>query len=401
MGTICDKLEYLVDTKQAIKDAIVSKGVSISDSDTFRSYPARIARISEKENKPLYNATVKDLIGEVDANGQLNTSTTELDLVFDGVENIGDYVLRSKFHTSTGIKVKSLSMPHLTKINGAYACSTAFGSQKTLTTVNLNSLEEIKCAGTSGNTTASMFVDCTNLTSVNIKNLHTLSGYYACASMFYNCSSADFDLSKIKTISGTNCAQRMFYNAGITNINLSKLTVLTDYNACQGMFENTSKAVSADLSGLTRISGGNTCSSMFSYSGIKSIDLSNLESIEGDYTCSGMFTRSGLTGDIHFHKLSRILGQSSGYTCRGMFSETNISNIYFHSLTTVGSKSNIFNGMLSYTTGVTVHFPAALESVIGSWEDVVNGFGGTNTTVLFDLGKEGSGTTDDGSYTPR
>ena len=32
-----------------------------------------------------------------------------------------------------------------------------------------------------------------------------------------------------------------------------------------------------------------------------------------------------------------------------------------------------------------MHFPSNLQSVIGSWSDVQNGFGGTNTTVLFDL----------------
>ena len=41
--------------------------------------------------------------------------------------------------------------------------------------------------------------------------------------------------------------------------------------------------------------------------------------------------------------------------------------------------------MLSGVTGCTVHFPSNLESVIGSWSDVTDGFDGTNTTVLFDL----------------
>jgi hypothetical protein len=41
--------------------------------------------------------------------------------------------------------------------------------------------------------------------------------------------------------------------------------------------------------------------------------------------------------------------------------------------------------MLPGVTGCTVHFPSNLQSVIGSWADVTEGFGGTNTTVLFDL----------------
>ena len=41
--------------------------------------------------------------------------------------------------------------------------------------------------------------------------------------------------------------------------------------------------------------------------------------------------------------------------------------------------------MIETTQVPTVHFPANMQSVIGSWSDVVNGFNGTNTTVLFDL----------------
>lgn len=45
-NTISDKLTYLEGTKSAIKDAIVAKGVAVSDSDTFRSYAGKIGQIS-------------------------------------------------------------------------------------------------------------------------------------------------------------------------------------------------------------------------------------------------------------------------------------------------------------------------------------------------------------------
>lgn len=43
---IYDKLTYLEGTKSAIKDSIISKGVAVSDSDTFRSYADKISQIS-------------------------------------------------------------------------------------------------------------------------------------------------------------------------------------------------------------------------------------------------------------------------------------------------------------------------------------------------------------------
>lgn len=46
MGSIADKLTYLQETKTAIKNAIVSKGVEVSDTDSFRSYADKISSIS-------------------------------------------------------------------------------------------------------------------------------------------------------------------------------------------------------------------------------------------------------------------------------------------------------------------------------------------------------------------
>lgn len=44
-----------------------------------------------------------------------------------------------------------------------------------------------------------------------------------------------------------------------------------------------------------------------------------------------------------------------------------------------------FNNMLNNVSGCTVHFPYAIKKVIGEWEDVIDGFGGRNTEILFDL----------------
>lgn len=46
MGSISDKLSYLNDTKKAIKEAIVNKGVEVLDTDTFKSYAEKILNIS-------------------------------------------------------------------------------------------------------------------------------------------------------------------------------------------------------------------------------------------------------------------------------------------------------------------------------------------------------------------
>lgn len=45
MGTINEKLNYLLQTKENIKQAIKEKGVEIADSDSFRSYAEKIGTI--------------------------------------------------------------------------------------------------------------------------------------------------------------------------------------------------------------------------------------------------------------------------------------------------------------------------------------------------------------------
>lgn len=45
MGTIAEQINYLAETKTAIKEALVAKGVNVADTDTFRSYADKIGQI--------------------------------------------------------------------------------------------------------------------------------------------------------------------------------------------------------------------------------------------------------------------------------------------------------------------------------------------------------------------
>lgn len=50
MSTLTDKLNYLNAIKGELKDAIVAKGVPVSDTDTFRSYADKISSIDTHES---------------------------------------------------------------------------------------------------------------------------------------------------------------------------------------------------------------------------------------------------------------------------------------------------------------------------------------------------------------
>lgn len=64
MGTTSEKLAYLADTKTAIKDAIVAKGVDVPEGTTFRQYADLISGIStglSDDALALANATPEDV----------------------------------------------------------------------------------------------------------------------------------------------------------------------------------------------------------------------------------------------------------------------------------------------------------------------------------------------------
>ena len=56
MGTINEKLNYLLQTKENIKQAIKGKGIEITDSDSFRSYAEKIGTIKGGGDEILIDA---------------------------------------------------------------------------------------------------------------------------------------------------------------------------------------------------------------------------------------------------------------------------------------------------------------------------------------------------------
>ena len=81
MGTITDKLNKLAETKSAIKTAIVNKGVSISDSDTFASYADKIASIEgggTVATEGIYGVFIYDTSGNLTKPEEWDTANNDL-----------------------------------------------------------------------------------------------------------------------------------------------------------------------------------------------------------------------------------------------------------------------------------------------------------------------------------
>ena len=232
------------------------------------------------------------------------------------------------------------------------------------------------------------FQNCTGLTSIDLSSLTTVSGSSALYYAFRNCTGlTSIDLSSLTTVSGSSALYYAFQNCtGLTSIDLSSLTTISSGSAFSYAFQNCTGLTSVNLSSLTTLSGSLALQTAFyGCTGLTSVDLSSLTQASGSGAFSSAFY--GCTG-LTSVDLSSLTQASGSVAFRGAFNGCiRLTTLSFPALisTAFGSNTNQFNNMLSGVTGCTVHFPSNLQSVIGSWSDVTAGFGGTNTTVLFDL----------------
>lgn len=189
------------------------------------------------------------------------------------------------------------------------------------------------------------------------------------------------DLSNIISITGSQAGYHAFYQCtGLTSVDLSSLDNVTGESACYYMFYGCTGLTSINLSSLTTISGNYGCQYMFyGCTGLTNVDLSSLTEINAKYACQYMFRDcTGITS-VDLSALTTVGGQNA---CQYMFRGcTSLKRLLFPSLSTV--LGDPFSNMLTGCSDVLVVFPAALESTITSLSSYNNGFGGTNTEILF------------------
>lgn len=232
------------------------------------------------------------------------------------------------------------------------------------------------------------FYSSLNLTSVDMGTLTEITTSNAATYAFYSCNGiASVDLGSLETVSGVSALNYAFYSCiNLANLDLSSLTSVSGSSAMSNCFSSCRLLTSLDLSSLTTISGSSAMSSCFSgCSSLTTVDLSSLTTVSGNNALSYAFSYDSALSTVKLDSLSVLTG--SGALNSAFRNCTSLTSLSFPSLTTssFGSYTNQFSNMLRSCTGVTVHFPAAIQSTIGGWADVTNGFGGTNTTVLFDL----------------
>lgn len=303
------------------------------------------------------------------------------------------------FHSCTkitGVDLSSLSVICSTFHEAFFGCSslvsvdlsslylvntdsmnTCFANNYKLSNVNFNSLSIAHNNAFSG-----CFASCTELQSISFPKLSILYDY-AMSYAFQDCTNlkhiyfpalADYSIiynntfvDMLSNVVGCTIHFPSNFNPELPNPSFD-VTTLNGYPN----FGGTNTILVYDQQATTN--------GVFYLEGLKKFESNNNE-------LSWAFSNNNKLVDVHFSGLSALSTVCTYPFDCAFHNCSNLNSVSFDVLTEENLQycSNAFYGLLDGCTDVTVHFPSNLQSIMGNWSDVLNGFGGTNTTVLFDL----------------
>ena len=309
MATIAEQLTRLANTKAAIKQSIIDKGVQGADTDPLSAYPAKIGQISGGGGATTkYGVSIDNLLGNVDENGVLQELTTEF--VFDGtsVKEITEAARGTFAYRFAYTKWQEVRFPDLVSIGDGSAISEY-------------------CQGTFSHN-----ADFQKKHTVDMPNLEAINGQDAARGMFQSSKIGTINIPKLTTINGTSAAQNMFLGNDITQVSLPNLTTISGSSAAISMFDN-NKITSVDLSSLATVSGMGACRTMFKgNTSLARVDFPSLVSVEANCfgTTSSNAIFAGCTGllEIHFRADAQAMVEGlSAYQYK--FGAPSTCTIYF------------------------------------------------------------------------
>ena len=308
MATIAEQLTSLANTKAAIKQSIINKGVQVADTDPFSAYPAKIGQISGGGATTKYGVSIDNLLGNVDADGVLQELTTEF--VFDGtgIKEITQAARGTFAHRFAYTRWQEVRFPDLVSI----------GDGGTLSQY---------CLGTFSNN-----ADYSKRHTVDMPNLEAINGQSAAEEMFQSSNVETINIPKLTTINGTSAAQNMFSGNYIRQVSLPNLTTISGSSAAISMFD-ANNITSVDLPSLATVSGSGACRTMFrKNTGLARVDFPSLASVEAN--CFGTTSTNAIfascTGllEIHFRADAQaVIEGLSAYSTK--FGAPSTCTIYF------------------------------------------------------------------------
>ena len=303
MATIAEQLTSLSNTKAAIKQSIIDKGVAVADTDPFSAYPAKIGQISGGSAPATkYGVSIDNLFGDVDANGELQFPTAPFVFNGLGIKSICPGGLGYRFASAGGgtknYPVTKILLPDLESIND-YGCIKLAPNVFSLVEVDLGKISSVLGAQAFDEA----FASCANLTTLSAPNLTELGGQYCCRSMFEYSGMRSTGLPNLTTISGVYACQHMYRGCTFDELGLPNLTTISGASACQYMFNSLNIDV-AEFPKLATITGSAACQNMFTFSTVKKVYFPALTTVDVDAfgwsVSAGAFSSCEQLTEIHF-----------------------------------------------------------------------------------------------------
>lgn len=199
----------------------------------------------------------------------------------------------------------------------------------------------------------------------------------------------------LTTVTNNSFSEMCTGDTSLVTVDMPKLKTIgstSSYDACfKSAFSGCTSLETIDLNNVETITSGYDATPMaFTYafrdcSALRYVGLDKLKSINGSYSyarnaCYGMFMGCVSLVTQKFKSLTSVYG-AGAYLFQNC---TALEEVWFYALTQLTNKYGLYQ-MFQGCSNVTVHFPKAQQATWETYDQFVAGFGGTNTTVLFDI----------------
>lgn len=397
--TIEAELNALDITKSAIKQAIIDKGVSVSASDSFSTYPAKIEQIQTGSEPTLETLTVVpsttaqtltppsgvDGFDEVSVNAVTAAIDSDIQAgnIKSGVEILG--VTGTYTGEGANLQSKTLTVDSTTPTVSTVAPDSGYDGLSSVT-VDMTYVEDRL------DTVLGTSVVPTGTLSITANGVYDVTNY----------ASANVSVSGSSTIQTTPKANfAIMEDGGISGIWIPTDEVDSEGNLIHVPFvgSNWEDAVGREFMYLGYVASyGHIDYDNYGGFNIVHLSLANITTIPSDFSSQFIGDENPTVQTIDLSGLRVIEGGSDDFLIHLGYGQVNLTDIYFNSLNSnsfVGFNASfaeeyqVFRGMfISTGTQVvhTAHFPSNLEPIISQFVGYPL-FGGTQgyVNIAFDL----------------
>ena len=224
MGPTVEELNKVLTIKKQIKQAIINKGVEITDTTSFAAYPSKIDSIPDRYNDGYgngYNDGYNTGYDEGSANGGGGNPFYETMWSYI-TNNNTDYGYLFEGYNGTELDLSGFDTSNVTKMTGMFeACYY-------ITTLDVSSFDTSQVTNM-----ANMFYNCSVLTQLDVSNFDT-SKVNTVSNMFAYC----------KALTSLDCGNWDLSKANIIGAAFNQCTALVDFIAPK----NIGKAMSVEKS---------------------------------------------------------------------------------------------------------------------------------------------------------